>query len=511
MEAEGEPSRGTRILATMGLVLATLTNTLDMTIANVALPHIQGSVSASQDQMTWVLTSYIVATAVMIPFSGWLSLKIGRKRLFLISTAGFMIASMLCGMATTLPEIVIFRILQGLAGASMMPMSQAALLDLWPMRLIPQVMAIWSGVVTAAPVIGPTLGGYLTDALSWRWSFYINVPLDIIAFVIVYLFLPGDEGGRQRRFDKLGFVSLVMFTVGLQLMADRGPMHDWFDSWEIRIEAAVAMLGLYLFLVQTTMADQPYFPRAIFRDRNYVTCNLISFLLASALFTSSALVPVLMQQLMGYSALESGLATMPRGFGSVIAFFIVPFLAPRLGARRTIVIGLLINTYSLWMMGHFDLSMTARPIEVSGFLQGFGSALMFNPISVISYSTLPHTLRNEAAVLSNMLRSVGGSLGIAAYSAIQVRGMAASRGGLVAHVEPTSPIVNWALPDLSDSLETLRALDGEVTRQAAMIAYNNAFGLMCLSSLLIVPLIVLMRPAASPYGDRSVAPDVEAA
>jgi DHA2 family multidrug resistance protein len=500
-EASG-PTSGKRYLATFGLMLATLTNTLDMTIANVALPHIQGSISASQDQMNWVLTSYIVATAVMTPFSGWLSLKIGRKRLFLISTAMFMLASMLCGLAMTLPQIIVFRIFQGIAGASMMPMSMAALLDLWPSRYTAHVMAIWSGVVTAAPVIGPTLGGYLTDSLSWRWAFFINVPLDIIGFGAVYLALPWDEGGRQRRFDYLGFAAIVMFTVGLQLVVDRGPILDWFDSREIWIEATVAALGLYLFTVQTMTHKQPYFPRAIFRDRNFVVCNLFAMLIATSLFTTSAMVPALLQNLMGYSAMQSGLAAMPRGFGSVIAFFIVPWVSPILGPRRTIALGIFINGAALWQMGHFDLTMTAAPVQFSGFLQGFGSALMFNPMSVISYSTLPPVHRNEAAVLSNMLRSVGGSLGIGIYAAILTRQAATLREHIVVHVDPLAPAFQFRLPDfMGEADATLAALNAEVNRQATMIGYDTIFGYMFLTSIIMLPLLLMMRPVKVPTSE----------
>jgi DHA2 family multidrug resistance protein len=494
IEQHGEGG-GQRILATFGLMLATLTNTLDMTIANIALPHIQGSVSASQDQMNWILTSYIVATAIMTPFSGWLSLRIGRKRLFLISTLLFMSASMLCGMAVSLTQIVAFRVIQGLAGASMMPMSQAALLDLWPSRYTAHVMAVWSAVVTAAPVIGPTLGGYLTDTLSWRWAFYINVPLDLIGFAAVYLALPDDAGGRQRRFDHIGFLGLVMFTVGMQLMVDRGTTNDWFDARETWIEATVGACGLYLFVVQMLTHRQPFFAPAIFRDRNFVSCNILSLLLAMGLFTSSALIPVMMQQLLGYSAIQAGMAIMPRGFGSVLGFVIVPWLTPILGPRRTILLGMTINAVALWQMGHFDLSMTAGPIKTTGFLQGFGSSLIFNPMSVISYATLPAASRNEAAVLSNMVRSVGGSFGIAIYSVIQLRQAAVVREHMVAHLEPDSPLLNWWLPDvLTGSLGNLAALNGEVNRQAAMIGYNTAFGYMCLSSIAMIPLVLLMRP-----------------
>lgn len=488
-------SEGNRVIATAGMMIATLTNTLDMTIVNVALPHIQGSVSASHDQLTWVLTSYIIANAVVIPLSGWLANRFGRKRLFLVSTALFMLSSMLCAMAWTLPQMIAFRVLQGLSGASMMPMSQAAILDLWPARYIPHVMAIWSGVVTAAPAIGPTLGGYLTDTLSWRWAFYINVPLDILGLVLVYVAMPSDKPGQERKFDVVGFSALVMFMVGLQLMVDRGPRLDWFDSWEIRFDATAAALGLYLFIVQMVTYKNPHFPRAIFRDRNYVTAQASTLVLASALYTSSALVPIMMQTLLGYTAMQSGIATIPRGLGSVIAFFIVPWVAEIVGARKTIAAGVIINIYSLWMMGHFDLSMTSRLIEISGFLQGFGSALMFNPISVIAYSTLPGQHRNEAAVMTNMLRNVGGSFGIAVYTALQISNSANVRGSMVAHIDASSAVLNWRVPDLWGNIGPLIAINSEVNRQAAMIAYNNAFGYMCISSVLMVPILLLLRPA----------------
>src|SRR5258707_1008772 len=232
-----------RVPITGALMLATLMNTLDSTIANVALPHMQGSVSASQDQIVWVLTSYIIATAIMTPLSGWLSLKIGRKTMFLASIAGFTVASILCGVATSLPEIVIFRLLQGIAGASLIPLSQTVMLDIYPPRLIPRVMSVWSAAVILGPIIGPTLGGWLTEDFSWRWVFYINVPIGILAFLGIWTFMGRDEGGRERPFDFVGFGALIMFVVAFQVMVDRGPRDDWFDSKEIWIEAALAAAG----------------------------------------------------------------------------------------------------------------------------------------------------------------------------------------------------------------------------------------------------------------------------
>src|ERR1700761_8023991 len=244
-----------RIPITAALMLATLMNTLDSTIANVALPHMQGSLSASQDQATWILTSYILATAVMTPLSGWLSLKIGRKPMFLFSIVIFTLASMACGVAQNLPEMVLFRFIQGLAGASLIPLSQTVMLDIYPPKLIPQVMSIWSATVILGPIIGPGLGGWLTENFSWRWVFYINVPIGILAFLGIYMFMSHDGGGKQRPFDFLGFGALVAFVACFQLMTDRGPTQDWFGSKEIWTYAIIAMVGFYVFIVQTLTAE----------------------------------------------------------------------------------------------------------------------------------------------------------------------------------------------------------------------------------------------------------------
>ncbi|CAN7600002.1 DHA2 family efflux MFS transporter permease subunit [Phenylobacterium sp. LjRoot225] len=486
----------TRVIATGGLMLATLMVTIDMTIANVALPHMQGSLSASQDQMTWVLTSYILATAIMTPLSGWLSMKIGRKRLFLISVVSFVAMSLLCGIATSLPEMVLFRLLQGLAGASMMPISQATLLDLWPQRYTAQVMAVWSAVVMAAPILGPTLGGYLTEEFSWRWCFYVNVPLGAVGFIGVYFFLPRDAGGRERPFDMLGFAALVLFSASLQLMVDRGPSRDWFESAEIWTYAVVALCGLHVFVMQTLTADHPFFHRDLFLDRNFTSCLVFGVLLSAVLFGSIAMLPVFMQHLMGYSALQSGMVSVPRGVGSVLAFTVVPWLGARAGLRRTMLIGALMNIAALWHMGHFDLAMTATPIKVTGFLQGFGQGLMFNPMSVISFATLPAVHRTEAAVLGGMLRNLGGSLGIALAGAFQIRRSALAHEGLAAQIIPSDPMIRWALPEIvRNAGEGLLALNAEVTRQASMIGYDAAFGWMFIASIAMLPLLLLMQPA----------------
>jgi DHA2 family multidrug resistance protein len=492
-----------RVLATVGLMLATLMNTLDSTIANVALPHIQGSVSAAQDQITWVLTSYIVGTALMTPLSGWVALKIGRKPMFLISIVGFVAASVLCGIATSLPEIVLFRLLQGCAGASMMPLSQASMLDTWPPEDLPKIMAVWSAAVMVGPILGPTLGGYLTEHYSWRWVFYINLPVGVLAFALVYLFMERDPGGRERPFDMLGFCALVLFTGALQLMLDRGPSQDWFQSREIWAEAVVAVCAFYVFVMQSLTAKHPFFPRELVQDRNFTTAVVFAVFLSAVLFSTSAMIPSFMQNLLGYSAFQSGMASMPRGVGSLVAFALVPSLTRRFGARRLMFVGLTMSVAVLWRMGHFDLGMTDLPIKVTGFFQGIAFGLMFSPLSVVMYTTLAQRWRTDGAVFSNVMRSLGGSIGIAALQALLIRQSATAHEGLAARIIPSDPVIRWTLPDaFSGAPGALERLNAEVTRQGTMIGYDAIFGWMAIASACLLPLLLLMRPPAPGSRER---------
>ncbi len=498
-----------RIPITGALMLATLMNTLDSTIANVALPHIQGSVSAAQDQITWVLTSYIIATAIMIPLSGWLSQRIGRKRMFQFSIVGFTVASMLCGMATSLPEIVIYRLIQGIAGASLMPLSQAVMLDLYPQRLIPRVMSLWSAAVILGPVLGPTLGGWLTETLNWRWVFYINLPIGILAFLGIQAFMADDAGGRQRPFDFLGFGSLVLFVGSFQLMLDRGPSQDWLDSREILIEGAVMLAGLYVFITHSVTTRNPFFHRDLSRDANFVGSAVFGFFIGIVLFSSSALLPLLMQNLLGYSALESGWASMPRGLGSLLAFLAVPFLVSRFGARQVLAVGVLISAYSLWEMSHFDLTMTAGPIKVTGFLQGVGTGLMFAPLSTLGYATLAAQHRTEGTIIATMARTLGSSVGISVIQALLINNSALAHARLTERIIPGDPLIADVLPPMLDPSTSigLQILNAEVTRQGAMVGYDNVFGWMAVGALLMLPMVLIMKSPPPQKADDEVVPD----
>jgi len=487
-----------RIPITGAMILATLMNTLDSTIANVALPHIQGSVSAAQDQITWVLTSYIIATAIMTPLSGWLSQKFGRKRMFLLSIAGFTAASMLCGIATSLPEIVVFRLLQGIAGASMMPMSQNIMLDIFPLQQVPQVMAVWSAAVIMGPIIGPALGGWLTENYSWRWVFYINVPIGALAFAGLWIFMDHDEGGRQRPFDFLGFGALVLFVGDFQLMMDRGPGQDWFHSREIWFECALGAAGLWVFIVQTVTSEHPFFHRDLAKDANFVGTTVFGFFVGALLFSVTALLPSLMQNLLGYSVLESGYASMPRGLGSFMAFLAVPFLLRMFGPRKVLAVGLAVSLLAIWMMTKFDLSMTSEPIMISGVIQGMGTGLLFAPLTSLAYVTLNPAHRTEGTIVSTMARSLGSSVGISMMQAMLIQHSAVAHEALAKHIVPGDPVVATGLPSFMNPSTSvgLQTLNAEITRQGTMIGYDWVFGLILIVVVGLYPLLLILRPPA---------------
>jgi DHA2 family multidrug resistance protein len=489
-----------RVPITGALMLATLMNTLDSTIANVALPSMKGSLGAAQDQITWVLTSYIIATAIMTPLSGWLSLKIGRKPMFLFSISAFTIASMACGLAQNLPEMVIFRLIQGLAGASIMPLSQTVMLDIFPMRQIPMVMSIWSAAVIMGPIFGPWIGGMITEDLDWRWVFFINLPIGILSFLGIYMFLEGGGGGKQRPFDFLGFGALVTFVGSFQLMVDRGPEQDWFSSPEIWTEFIIAMVGLWVFVVQTLTSEHPFFHRDLAKDRNYVVCTSFGFFVSALLFSTTALLPTFMQSLLGYSALQSGEASMPRGVGSLAAFLLVPWLVRLIGARASLLIGIPIACFALWEMSHFNLEMTAAPIMTSGLVQGFGVGLLFSPLNVLGYATLNPIHRTEGTIVNTMVRSLGSSIGISMISASLASQTSQGHALFAGGVNCGNPIYS-SLPLAMNpcAASGLAGFDGEATRQAAMIAYDNIFSWMVLGVMLLLPGLLLMR-APPPQG-----------
>jgi MFS transporter, DHA2 family, multidrug resistance protein len=490
------PDFPNRLPITISIMLATTMNTLDTTIANVALPHIQGSVQAGPEQIVWVLTSYIIAAAIMTPLTGWIAGRVGRKRLFLFSICGFVIASMLCGIATSLPELVAYRLFQGVCGAALMPLSQAVLLDINPPERHGQAMAIFGAGVILGPILGPVVGGYLTEYLSWRWCFYINLPIGILSLIGVWLFIPGDPGGRSRPFDFLGFGALALFIGSFQLMLDRGPGKDWFYSTEIWIEAVLALIGLWIFAIHTMTAEHPFVERALFRDHNFRIGTLFGFFVGILLYSAMALLPPLMQNLLGYPVLTAGIVSMPRGIGSFLGMIVVGRLIGRVDTRLLLLLGLALSAVAFWPMQGFDLSMPDTPLVVSGLLQGFGIGMIFVPLSTLAFATVSPQLRAEGAAVNTLVRNIGSSVGISIMQALVVANSQAMHGSLAAHVVPSDAVVADGLDRVFGSLGSfgLPLLNAEITRQATMVAYVDAFRLMLFIAIACMPVVFVLRP-----------------
>lgn len=476
-------------------MLASIMQTLDNTIANVALPRMQGSLSATQDQMSWVLTSYIVASAIMLPLTGWLAGTIGRKRLFLFSVASFTLASVLCGLSGSLPELVAARVLQGVSGAALIPMSQAVLLDINPPERHARATAVWVMGVTVGPILGPALGGWLTETYNWRWVFYVNLPFGILSFLGVASFM-AETPARASRFDFFGFVALSLAIGALQLMLDRGQLKDWFGSPEIVTYAVVAALSLYLFIVHVLTTDEaPFVSPALFKDRNFLTGNLFIFVVGVVLFATLALLPPMLEELLNYPVVLTGLVTAPRGLGTLAAMLVVSRLIGRIDGRYIIAIGFGLTAFSLWQMTRFYLQMDSSIVILSGLAQGFGTGLVYVPLAAISFATLPAAYRNEGAALFSLLRNVGSSIGIAGVETLLTRNTQIMHARLAEQVTPYSDILHLH-PDLAGAgVSGLAAVNATVTRQAQMIAYNNDFKLMMILSLAAIPLVILLRGA----------------
>jgi MFS transporter, DHA2 family, multidrug resistance protein len=482
-----------RIVITASIMLASIMQSIDNTIANVALPRIQGSLSATQDQMAWVLTSYIIAAAIMTPLSGWLAGQIGRKRILLYSIVGFTIASMLCGLAQTLPQIVAARLLQGLCGAALVPMSQAVLLDINPPARHARAMAIWVMAVTIGPIIGPALGGWLTENYNWRWVFYINVPFGILAFLGIASAM-SETAIRRSRFDFFGFTALSIGIGALQLMLDRGQLRDWFSSKEIWIEATIAGTALYLFIVHMlTTVKHPFVSPALFKDRNFLTGNVFIFIVGAVLFATLALLPPLLQDLLNYPVLTTGLVTAPRGLGTFCSMFIVGRLMGKIDTRVIIAAGFALTAFSSWQMAGFDLQMDSALVIWSGLAQGLGTGFVYVPLAAVTFATLSPILRNEGTAIFSLTRNLGSSIGISIVETLLTRNTQIMHSTLAEHVSRFSPILRDRLPNGLPTLQTLAGLNATVTRQAAMIAYNNDFKLMTVLSLASIPLVLLLR------------------
>ena len=493
-------------LLTLCVMLATIMQALDTTIANVALPYMQGSLSATTDQINWVLTSYIVAAAIATPVTGFLEARLGRKRLFLIAVAGFTAASVLCGMAATLPEMVLFRLVQGLFGASLVPLSQAVLLDSYPRERHGSAMAMWGVGVMVGPILGPTLGGWLTEAYNWRWVFYINVPVGLLTFLGLSAYL-AETRRSKGSFDWLGFAMLSIAIGSFQMMLDRGEQLDWFNSSEIVIEAVLAALAFYLFLVQTFTVKEPFIDPAIFKDRNFAIGLCFIFVVGIILLASLALITPYLQNLMNYPVLTAGLVLAPRGMGTMVAMMVVGRLINRVDPRVLLGTGLLLTAAVLWEMTGFTPNVSQWTLVRSGVLQGMGLGLMFVPLSTIAFATLPATLRTQGTALYSLMRNIGSSIGISLVIFLLTRNTQIVHAELAGHVTPFNDALGGVGPQHFWNMATVlgrAALNAEVTKQASIVAYANDFKLMMMVALAALPLVFLLKRAKAPAGHAAV-------
>jgi DHA2 family multidrug resistance protein len=485
-----------RAMITASIMLATVIQVVDMTIVNVALPHMQGAMSANQDQISWVLTSYIVAAAIATPLTGVLASRFGRKRLMIFSIIGFTVASMLCGSAHSLGEIVAYRLIQGAAGAALVPLSQAVLLDIYPKEKHGAAMALWGMGVMIGPILGPTLGGYLTELYSWRWAFYINLPVGILAVIGAALFLRETALDRSRRFDYFGFVLLSLAIGALQFALDRGQQLDWLSSPVIITCFVLAGLAAYMFVVHICTADKPFIEPALFRDRNFATGLFLMVTLGIMLFSSLALMPPFLQNLLGYPVITAGLVIAPRGVGTMFAMLLVGRLIGRVDPRWLLLAGFTLVAISLELMSRWSLDVGMGPMVYTGVIQGLGIGFLFVPLSTIAFSTLAPRFRNEGTAMFSLIRNIGSSIGISLVVTVLSHETQASHEGIASQLsrfrETLNPERFGAIWDWTTSTGAA-ALNIEVTRQAQMIAYLNDFRFMLILTVLAAPLILLLR------------------
>ena len=494
-----------RMLVTVCAMTATIMQALDTTIANVALPYMQGSLSASLDQINWVLTSYIVAAAIMTAPIGWIADRFGRKKLFITCVAGFTVASLLCALAQNIEQMVLFRLLQGMAGAALVPLSQSVLLDAYTVEERGQAMAVWGIGVMLGPIMGPTLGAWLTDNYSWHWVFLINLPIGVITVIGMLLFMTETQKQEQLRFDWFGFLALAVGIGSLQLLLDRGEQVGWFGATEIWIEAIISAIGFYYFFAHSLTTPEPFVRFKLFNDRNFVSGTVFMVVIGVVLFGTMALVTPFMQSLLGFPIQTAGLLLGSRGVGTLLTMMVAPRLMKTVETRYLILCGLLLTGGTLYYMTGFSLDVTQRTIVVTSIVQGIGLGLLFVPITTAAFLTLPSHLRNSGTSILTLVRNIGSSIGISMVIANLTSKTTEMHARLVEQVTPFNNALQ--MPELAANLNAntnagRALLDMIVTQQASMIAYLNDFYLLMILTLAMIPLVLIIRAAKSPAGGK---------
>ncbi len=498
----------------IAVTLATFMEVLDTSIANVALPHIAGSLSAGQDESTWVLTSYLVSNAIVLPLSGWLSSIVGRKRFYMTCVFVFTVSSFLCGLAPSLPALIIFRILQGAGGGGLQPSEQAILADTFPPAKRGMAFAVYGIAVVMAPAIGPTLGGWITDNYTWRWIFFVNIPVGIVSLVLTSRLIQDPPDFRRRKLSetRIDYVGLGLVALGLgclQVVLDKGQRDDWFESHFITVLAAIAAISLLFVIWWEWRHKDPIIDLHLFKERTFAVSNLLMFMLGFALLGSTLLLPLFLQTLMGYTAQLSGMALSPGGFAIMVLMPLVGFLLSKYDARYLLVFGLSMLSFSLFHMTRFDLGIDFRTAALARVLQAVGLAFLFVPINTAAYSYLPRNKNNAASGLMNLARNIGGSVGISFVTTMLDRRTQKHLTDLMSHLTSANAQFQAMVRAIAQSLMThgtspadaqqqaYGVLQGMVQRQATMLAYIDNFYLLGFVILAMVPMVFLMKKARS--------------
>jgi DHA2 family multidrug resistance protein len=494
-------------LVAVAVMAGTFMEVLDTTVVNVALPHIAGSLSATPEEATWALTSYLVANAIVLPMTGWLANQFGRKRLLLGSVLGFTIASFLCGFATNLPFLIICRVIQGATGGGLQPLSQAILMEVFPPQQRGKAMAFWALGIVVAPMLGPLAGGWLTDNYSWRWIFYINIPIGVIAILMTqaFVFDPPYIRRSEGRIDFWGMGLLVVGIGALQVLLDKGQTEDWFESHFIVLMAVLAIGGIVGLIIRELRAEHPIVDLRVFKNRTYATGTFLMTVLGFVLYGSTVLLPLLMQTLLGYSAFDAGVATLPRGLASFLAMPLIGILISKMEPRKMLAAGMFSMMGSLYFLAHLNIEVGIHDFFWPLILQGVSTGLMFIPLTTITNDPIPKHQMGNATSLFNLMRNIGASIGIAMVTTMLSRQQQVHMNSLGARMDAFNGQLRIMVQSMTASLvakgsdpatatkQAYGAVYGMMQRQAAMISFNDVFMFLAWMFLIMMPLILLMR------------------
>ncbi len=499
-------------LIAVGVMLATFMEVLDTSIANIALPHIAGSMSATTDEATWVLTSYLVSNAIILPMTGWLANHFGRKRLLILCIGFFTIASALCGAAPTLPLLILARVLQGVGGGAMVPIAQAVLLESFPPQKRGVAMAAFAQGVVVAPILGPTLGGWITDNYSWRWIFYVNLPFGVLAIFMAQWLVedpPYIKRNKHATIDFIGFAVLCLWLAALQITLDKGQEKDWFGSVWIRWTIGISLVAMIGFIAREFTAEHPLVDLRVFRNRNFAVGVFLMTILAGILYGTTAELPLFMQTLMGYPALQSGLTQSPRGVAAFITTFLVGRIVGKIRSRYLLLFGFALLAFSAWKLSWVNLQVSAASVIWPSVLNGIAISFIFVPLTTSTMSQLSQSQIGNASGLYNLMRNLGGSMGIAFVTTMLARGAQKHEALMVSHLTPTDPAfvqqlaaARHALSRQADPVtaahQAYSIIYQTLDDQARVWAFVDNFRLFCLLALGCIPLIFLFKRVSRP-------------